>query len=144
MTEPGYDLYTSSFRYFEPHMGTPVRISNGIPKYALGYEMPYSLKNLMPRWQDMKIPMPEFERRYLRGLGRFGVQFIDEQFENLARIGGNPNLVLLCFENLAKPGAVCHRTMFANWWKEQTGQEVTELQEVAPPPPPIPTLFDDL
>ena len=33
-------------------------------------------------------------------------------------------VVLLCFENLAKPGLWCHRTMFAEWWTGETGELV--------------------
>jgi hypothetical protein len=36
-------------------------------------------------------------------------------------------VVLLCFEDLSKPGEWCHRRAFATWWEEQTGEKVEEL-----------------
>ena len=44
---------------------------------------------------------------------------------------GDHRLVLLCFEDLSKPGEWCHRSIFATWWKEVTGDEVRELGPVA-------------
>jgi hypothetical protein len=35
---------------------------------------------------------------------------------------------LLCFEDLTKPGLWCHRRPFANWWLENTGEVVPELE----------------
>jgi len=37
-------------------------------------------------------------------------------------------LVLLCWEDIRKPGEWCHRTMFAEWWAEHSGQGVLELE----------------
>jgi len=34
---------------------------------------------------------------------------------------------LLCYESLGKPGVFCHRQIFAEWWREQTGEVVSEL-----------------
>ena len=35
-------------------------------------------------------------------------------------------LLLLCFEDTAK-GEQCHRRVFADWWLEQTEQDLPEL-----------------
>ena len=40
----------------------------------------------------------------------------------------NERLVLLCYEDLTKPGLRCHRRLFANWWCENTGDVVPELE----------------
>ena len=40
---------------------------------------------------------------------------------------GDHRLVLLCFEDLSKPGEWCHRRIFADWWKDITGDHVREL-----------------
>jgi hypothetical protein len=40
---------------------------------------------------------------------------------------GSEGVVLLCFEDLTKPGEWCHRRSFAAWWDEKTGQKVDEL-----------------
>lgn len=36
-------------------------------------------------------------------------------------------LVLLCFDDIRKE--LCHRSLFAQWWQRETGENVRELQE---------------
>lgn len=38
------------------------------------------------------------------------------------------DIVLLCFEDLTKPGEWCHRCVFAEWWQNKTGQKINELK----------------
>ena len=44
----------------------------------------------------------------------------------------NKTLVLLCFEDIRKPGNWCHRTLFAEWWKKHTGETIEELEDAEP------------
>lgn len=58
-------------------------------------------------------------------------------FSVLAELGRaypGQTLVLMCFDDLSKPGAWCHRTMFAEWYYEKTGVSVPELGKTSPPP----------
>jgi hypothetical protein len=47
-------------------------------------------------------------------------------FQRISAEHGGRRLVLLCFENVLA-GESCHRRMFAEWWKDKSGQEVPEL-----------------
>jgi rubrerythrin len=51
---------------------------------------------------------------------------LTERFEDVSARHGGERLVLLCFEDVLA-GESCHRRTFAQWWEEQTGQEVPEL-----------------
>ena len=42
-------------------------------------------------------------------------------------------LVLLCYEDVRVPGDWCHRTVFAEWWAEQTGELIEELYDPSEP-----------
>jgi hypothetical protein len=41
---------------------------------------------------------------------------------------GNNRIVLLCFEDVRKPGESCHRQNFATYWQQMTGNVVPELE----------------
>lgn len=56
------------------------------------------------------------------------VQRMDEE----ARAEGK-ELVLLCYEDVRVPGDWCHRTVFAEWWAEQTGELIEELYDPSEP-----------
>jgi hypothetical protein len=58
---------------------------------------------------------------------RDGVEKIRAALEDVARGVGAAGVVLLCFEDLEDEGQWCHRTIFAAWWREQTGEDVVEL-----------------
>jgi hypothetical protein len=47
----------------------------------------------------------------------------------LKQVSDGKPVVLLCFEDLRKPGEWCHRSMFAEWYEKQTGKKVVELEE---------------
>jgi len=42
-------------------------------------------------------------------------------------------VVLLCFEDLRQGGSVwCRRRLFADWWKNKTGEIIPELEDNPP------------
>lgn len=43
------------------------------------------------------------------------------------------DLVLLCYEDVRIPEDWCHRTVFAEWWVENTGEIIEELPDPNPP-----------
>jgi hypothetical protein len=63
---------------------------------------------------------------YRDGLEEIGVERIRDQLQALSEESGLP-LVLLCHENVME-GQECHRRWFADWWLEQNGIEIPELQ----------------
>lgn len=125
---------TCSFPEYEATTGgIPVRISNGYPRYRLTYPLPGTSKwpLLFPDRQQITWPLERFAPVYLQKLDSLGVQAIRDSARDLLRQLGadeNERLVLLCFEQLAKkPDLYCHRTVFATWWTERTGEDVPEL-----------------
>lgn len=122
------DLYTCSYRQFEPSMGVAVRITLG---GARGFRYPHEhVPELAPTRELFKIDdRDEFERQYR---ARLDAKFPDparlaERFAAISAAHGGRPLCLLCFEDLSKPAEWCHRRTFAAIWCEWTGQEVPEL-----------------
>lgn len=114
-----------------------VGISVGAPRFKIGYNIETRMHELMPTWlmvqgiHQGKITREEYESAYLNKLDSFDSFDLMPLFERISRLNGDRDLVLLCFEDLRKPGAFCHRRMFASWWKKRTGEEVRELKEVS-------------
>lgn len=103
----------------------PVRTTVGRPRFQLGYELAGSCSMLAPHGLfGKKLTDEEFANRYRARLEGFGVDAIREKLVELA--GDRPGVVLLCFENV-HARELCHRTTFAAWWREQTGEDVFEL-----------------
>ena len=123
-------IFTS--RYANPELRslkyTAVRISLGLPRWKLGYEIAGAIDELMPSGIFGIEDYEEFLRRYCEKLDAIGVDKIRgklRQFEKL----GKP-VVLLCFEDIRKGDwNWCHRNMFALWWKYHTGEVISELPD---------------
>ena len=52
--------------------------------------------------------------------------------EAMAEVEGK-DLVLLCYEDVRNLEDWCHRTMFAQWYCEHTGEIIEELEDPNPP-----------
>ena len=52
--------------------------------------------------------------------------------EAMAEVEGK-DLVLLCYEDVRNLEDWCHRTMFAQWYCEHTGEIIEELKDPNPP-----------
>jgi hypothetical protein len=105
----------------------PVRISIGAPRWPVGYEIVGSLPSLMPTRPMLKMEIGPYREMYLARLEAHGVEKIVAELEAL-QTPEAPGLVLLCFEDLAKPGEWCHRTMLAEYLRDRAGLEVSELE----------------
>ena len=120
-------LYTSHYR--SPLLADvdaqAVAISRGVPRWPL----PFSCRRLMalaPSRETFALDDPaEFERSYLAGLDALGP---DRVADDLRRVAGGRTLVLLCWEDLSKPGQWCHREQLACWLHDRLGVEANELQ----------------
>jgi hypothetical protein len=130
-----FDLFTLNFSKFTPDMGIPVRSSNGAPRWALKYDLTYSVPETFPKWSLVKAkpPFDVFREAYHTGLDQVGIDKLASKFRAIVAATGEPRLVLLCFEDIVKPGEWCHRRMFAEWWEKQTGEIVRELGPTGPP-----------
>jgi Protein of unknown function, DUF488 len=101
----------------------PVRTSVGLPRFwpeARGLPVaklltPYGLR---------KLKGDEFRGAYLARLDETGVDAIRAELAEIALEYGGKPLALLCFE---KSSSECHRSMFAAFWQEHTGEVVTEV-----------------
>lgn len=125
------DLNTSRYanRELARLDAVPVGITRGVPKFPVGYS--YRLLRLLaPSRETFGMDSDEdFRRSYREGLQEIGVERIASEFRRLSAQGGGRPLVLLCFEVVSGPHAEhCHRRDFAQFWYEQTGQAVPELE----------------
>jgi hypothetical protein len=106
--------------------------TNGDP-HKLDYEMAMNLRLLAPPRYSLKLE--QWETIYRAHLDRLGVERIRALLElslemsNQGRKHPRDGVVLLCFEDVRDPAHPCHRTVFAAWWKEQTGEDVEELAD---------------
>jgi hypothetical protein len=124
-------IYTSRFSNPELRKGcyTAVKISLGSPRWNLGYRLDGDIKDLMPygllgKYDD---DSESFRREYCSRLDRVGVQRIMVQLRSFEDTG--KDVVLLCYEDIRKEGYWCHRSMFADWWRDRTGQIIEELSD---------------
>lgn len=126
-------LYVSRFSNPELRSGkyTAVRISIGAPKWPLGYEVAGEIKDLMPWGLLNKFSHEEFVPRYRARLDSIGVDRIWDSIKRFEAMG--KPVVLLCYEDVRVPGQTCHRTTFAEWWLEQTGEIIEELPDPSTP-----------
>ena len=124
------ELYTSRWANRDlVHLDVvPVGISRGVPRWPLPYR--YKLLRLLaPSRKAFALQdLVEFEQAYLAGLEKIGAEKIAQALLKISHEHGGKPLALLCYEN-THDGDTCHRRMFADWWKEQTGQEVPELDD---------------
>ncbi|MFE7277238.1 hypothetical protein [Streptomyces sp. NPDC057623] len=120
-------LFTNRYQEFKPPQGVPVRITLGAPRFKLPYSLTHSVRELAPRRDYLSEPEPAFTTAYRADLDQLGPERIAARLRQITEAERDHRLVLLCFEDLAKPGLWCHRRMFAAWWKEVTGDEVREL-----------------
>jgi hypothetical protein len=126
------DLQLATSRFHAPELiAASGLVAVGIvvspPRWPLPYELAGNLTPLAPVGLREIEDRGEFERRYVERLERFGVERARTILRGFADAYEAPGCVLLCFEDLAKPGEWCHRRVFAAWWEEQTGQPVQEL-----------------
>jgi len=122
-------MYTSRFSNPELRSGryTAVRISVGAPRFNTGYRLDGEIKDLMPYGlfgkydDDIKV----FRSEYIKRLDSIGVDRIHRQLQAFSG-----DVVLLCWEDVRKGhDDWCHRTMFAEWWLERTGEAIFELPD---------------
>lgn len=112
----------------------PVGISIGAPRFPLGYELREQCYALAPKGYMLKMEYEPYCEAYFKKLEEIGVDKIIgivQRLDHKAR-DEDKSLVLLCFEDIRKPEQWCHRTLFAEWWKQKTGEIITELEEAEP------------
>lgn len=126
-------MATCSYSEYSPKLGAAVRASRGAPKW---FPYPYAFWEApTPEWYMLKMEDQEkYRKSYLGKLDSVGVEEMLRQRDLILQDQAIRNqgvvpdtLVILCYEKLSMKGKWCHRTMFAEWWEEKTGERVIEL-----------------
>jgi len=105
-----------------------VAIIVGKPRWPVGFDY-VTLNILAPYGRLFTInDRLQFTQAYFGKLDSLGVGVIPAEFERISNEHGDKDLVLLCYENLTKPGEWCHRQVFAEWWLQETGEVIEELE----------------
>jgi hypothetical protein len=102
----------------------PLGITVGAARWVT-YELAGTVGMLAP-FGIRDLEGSEFDRAYLERLERFGAAAIECVLRSFADAYGASGCVLLCFEKVLE-GEPCHRSTFAAWWEQKTGQAVPEL-----------------
>ena len=127
-------IYTSRFSNPELKTGkyTAVRISVGSPRWKVGYDISGAISELMPKGIFGKYETKAaFEVEYRKRLECIGVEYIRKLLAGYELLG--KDVVLLCYEDVRKGESDwCHRTIFADWWREKTGEVIPELFDPSP------------
>lgn len=112
-----------------------VGISIGTPKFPLGYTLEQQCYSLAPKGYMLKMGKEEYQAAYYKKLEDIGADRIIGmvgRMEAMAEVEGK-DLVLLCYEDVRNLEDWCHRTMFAQWYCEHTGEIIEELKDPNPP-----------
>lgn len=129
-----FTLFTTRYQRFRPEMGAPIQSSNGRPRWKLPYDLEFAAVETFPPRKTIRWSQRPFEEAYREHLDSVGVEKLASRFRALVTATGQERLVLMCFEELSKPGEHCHRRCFAQWWEEHTGDPVIELGPTGPDP----------
>ncbi len=126
-------IYTSRFQNPELNSGeyTVLGIVRGLPRFKLGYERVGNLIALAPTKELFSInDLETFAPRYKKHLDTIGVESIAKLLKEYKDLG--KDVVLCCYEDVRVEGEWCHRIVFAEWWKERTGEIIPELKNESP------------
>jgi hypothetical protein len=117
-------LATCSYRLWRPDYGVPIRTSVGPPR---SFSAPLAEWPTVYPWGIYNLDLDEetFRRKYRHQLHRRTPKILAELAD--LREGYDQPIVLLCFEDLSKPGAWCHRRLLAEWISQKLGEKIPEL-----------------
>ncbi|MFF2612347.1 hypothetical protein [Kitasatospora sp. NPDC058046] len=142
-------LATCTYQEYRPTMGLPVRTTVGGARFftepIAGHAQAITPSRDLVDAARSGLPADAYELQYRRQLNAVGLDAIRAELEFIARrnAAGDTPLVLLCFDVLSKPNNWCHRSQFARFWGEQTGEVIPELgSQPRPTVQAPPTLFD--
>jgi hypothetical protein len=120
-------LFTARYAAMRDAYGVAVQTSVGEPKMSVDASRKDNFKQLAPYGINFGAPRETFEKRYRERLEKKDLTFYETVFLQIATRHDCGNLVLLCYEDITKPGKWCHRRMFAQWWEDQTGIHVPDI-----------------
>jgi hypothetical protein len=121
-------VYDFSKQTYMPAGFVPVRTSVGAPRFIpAARQWPFA-SEIAPYGLTKISDRGEFVQKYRARLEKHGVDAIRLKLAGIAADYEGKELALCCFEDLATE-SWCHRTLFAEWWAEQTGQVLREINE---------------
>jgi len=119
------DLYTASYRAYQPCMGLGVVTSLGLPRWRPEAKSWPRCWLLTPTPTLFRLDdWADFQRDYTARLDSFGPKRIARTLERIARDHQADRIVLLCHE---VDGRECHRGLIATYLLATTGEVVTEV-----------------
>ena len=105
-----------------------VGISLGAPRFKKEYELAGNAFALAPTRAMFNLDKTVFEAQYRKRLDNLGVERIKSILSTFG-YGKEKEMILLCYEDITKPEDWCHRTVFAKWWEDNTGEIVEEYRD---------------
>lgn len=124
-------IWTSRFSNPELKSGeyTVVGIVRSLPRFPLKFTLAGNIIDIAPpRALFKENDLNKFVEPYCRNLDRIGFHAINEQIRHYLNQG--KDVVLCCYEDVRKgPHNWCHRIVFADWWLQQTGEQILELKD---------------
>ena len=106
----------------------PVRIAVGRPR--LRYELAEEIHLFKPAGALFRMnDKEEFRKAPYAKLDQAGIEEVRRILHDISSRHGDRDIVLLCFEDVRKPGEWCHRQLIAAWLNEH-GMNAQELGEV--------------
>jgi hypothetical protein len=123
---------TCTYQEFDPSYGIPVKSTVGHPRFKLRYDLADNWQEAAPdRAWFSTATKDMFRERYSAKLDATGPDGFHDLAQRVRSKVGDRDaehpIVLLCFDKLWMPDTWCHRTMFGEWWEEQTGEVVPEF-----------------
>ena len=105
----------------------PVRITVGRPRFQLRYGLAEEIHLFKPAGALFQMNDKEEPRKapYAR-LDQVGIGKVQRILHEISSKHGGRDIVLLCFEDVRKPGEWCHRQLVAAWLNEhgRSGREL--------------------
>lgn len=88
------------------------------------------VKELAPRREMLRMEREPYERIFVDEI--LGALEPEEMWQRLHALADPHEPILLCWEQMKKPGEWCHRHMVARWFERALGVEAPELDPKKP------------
>ena len=124
-------FFTSRYTNAEVANGLYYRvgISVGVPKFRLNYKIDEQCYMFAPTGAMLRMTDDQYVDAYRRKLETSGIGKIRWMLNKLQENAAGKDVVLLCYEDIRDPDQWCHRTLLAEWVRENIGISMEELAD---------------